>query len=318
LAGYLRGALTVVATVGAAVIFTGAYAGAQYSRSRGLSVAPAYEGWRPNPDGSFEIIFGYMNSNWEEEFDVPIGPDNKFEPGDADRGQPTHFFPRRNRYVFHTRVPKDFGKSELVWTLTTNGKTFKAYGSLTPDYLLNDISMMSDNGSLSGATITTPEIRMNTAPQLEVVGERVITAKVGVPLTLSAHASDDGLPPIRERGNRNIGSRTAEEAGVKDLRLVPPRQVTQSSAAGGLWVSLIQYRGPGNVTISPDQVKTWEDTRPVANSPWAPRWEIPPTPADGRWTAQATFDKPGQYVLRWHASDGGLYTDTDVRVTVTP
>ena len=87
-------------------------ASAQYSRSRGLSVAPAYEGWRPNPDGSYEIIFGYMNSNWEEEFDVPVGADNKFEPGDADRGQPTHFFPRRNRYVFHVRVPRDFGKSE--------------------------------------------------------------------------------------------------------------------------------------------------------------------------------------------------------------
>jgi hypothetical protein len=258
-----------------------------------------------------------MNSNWEEEFDVAVGVENKFEPGNADRGQPTHFFPRRNRYVFYVHVPKDFGKSELVWTLTTNGKTFKAYGSLQPDYLLNDIAMMSDNGSLSGATITTPEIRANTRPQLEVVGESLVTVKVGMPLTLSAHAQDDGLPPRRDRGNRNVGSRTAEEAGVTDLRLVPPRQITQSSAAGGLWVSLIPYRGPGNVSITPDQVKTWEDTRPSANSPWAPRWPIPEIPPDGKWTVQVRFDAPGQYVLRWHASDGGLYTDADVKVTVT-
>ncbi len=315
---YVRRVLAASAVVSAAFVLVGGNVSAQYARSRGLSVAPAYEGWRPNPDGSYEIIFGYMNSNWEEEFDVPVGADNKFEPGDGDRGQPTHFFPRRNRYVFHVRVPKDFGKSEIVWTLTTNGKTLKAYGSLQPDYLLNDIAMMSDNGSLSGATITTPEIRMNTAPQMEVVGESVISAKVGIPVTLSVHATDDGLPPLRERGNRSVGSRNAEEAGVKDLRLVPPRQITQSSAVGGLWVSLIKYRGPGNVTIDPDQVKTWEDTRPNANSPWAPRWVAPPSPGDGKWQVRATFDTPGDYIVRWHASDGGLYTDTDVKVTVKP
>jgi hypothetical protein len=313
-----RIALVAVAVIGAIAVVAVNRAHAQYSRAKGLSVMPAYEGWRPNPDGSFDIIFGYMNSNWEQEFDVPIGPDNNFGPGDPDRGQPTHFYPRRNRYVFHTRVPKDFGKSEIVWTLTTNGKTYKAYGSLTPDYLLNDIAMMSDNGSLSGATITTPEIRMNTAPELEVVGESVLTAKVNVPLTLSSLATDDGLPPRRDRGNRQVGSRRAEETGVKDLREVPPYQITQSSSSGGLWVSLIKYRGPGNVDISPDQVSTWEDTRPAANSPWSPRWVIPDAPADGKWTATVSFDKPGQYVLRWHASDGGLYTDTDVKVTVTP
>lgn len=302
----------------ACVLLAAGTASAQYSRSKGLSVAPAYEGWRPNPDGTFEIIFGYMNSNWEEEFDVPVGANNKFSPGDADRGQPVHFYPRRNRYVFRVRVPKDFGKKELVWTLVTNEKTLTAYGSLTPDYLLNDISMESDNGSLGGgATITTPEIRQNTPPSVEPVGDSVRTVKVGEPLTLVARASDDGLPPIRERGNRLIGSRTVEELGITDLRMVAPRQITQSSASGGLWVSLIKYRGPGNVKISPDQVKTWEDTRPSANSPWAPRWPIPATPADGKWEVTATFDAPGEYVVRWHASDGGLYTDTDVKVTVT-
>ena len=313
----MKSLLTAVFTC-ACVLISAGTANAQYSRSRGLSTAPAYEGWRPNPDGTYDIVFGYMNSNWEEEFDVPIGPNNKFSPGDADRGQPTHFYPRRNRYVFRVKVPKDFGKKELVWTLVTNGKTLTAYGSLLPDYLLNDISMESDNGSLGGgATITTPEIRQNTAPSLEPVGEAVRTVKVGEAITMVARASDDGLPPIRERGNRLVGSRTVEELGITDLRMVPPRQITQSSASGGLWVSLIKYRGPGNVKIGPDQVKTWEDTRPAANSPWAPRWPIPSTPEDGKWTVTASFDAPGDYVLRWHASDGGLYTDTDVKITVT-
>src|ERR1700739_3683660 len=89
------------------------------SYSRGQSVSPAYEGWEQNADGSFNLLFGYMNTNWEEEPDVPVGPENNIEPGGPDQGQPTHFFPRRNRFVFRVRVPKDFGTQDVVWTLTT-------------------------------------------------------------------------------------------------------------------------------------------------------------------------------------------------------
>jgi hypothetical protein len=71
------------------------------------------------------------------------------------------------------------------------------------------------------------------------------------------------------------------------------------------------------VTFSPEQIKTWEDTRAGANSPRAPRWLPPPLPADGNWTVQATFDEPGTYVLRALAHDGGLGVDQDVTVNVT-
>jgi hypothetical protein len=305
----------LVVCVGFALVHTRAVA--QTMRNRGLAVSPAYEGWRQNADGTLDIIFGYMNSNWEEEFDVPIGPDNHFESEPADRGQPTHFFPRRNRYVFYVHVPKDFGNRELVWTLKTNGESRHAFGSLKPDYLLNDVAMMSDDGSLGGSTVTTPEVRSNTPPSLEAVGDRIRTARVGVPLVLAAHATDDGLPPSVERGFSSAGSRSAEDVGITDLRMVPPYQITQASAAGGVWVSLVPYRGPGGVKIEPDQIDTWEDTRPSANSPWSPRWAAPPPPKDGRWEATVTFSQPGEYVLRWHASDGGLFTDQDVKITVT-
>ena len=69
-----------------------------------------------------------MNRNWEEEIDMPVGPANTIEPAGRIRGQPTHFLPRRNSFVFRIRVPEDFGSKELVWTLTTNGKTERAYG----------------------------------------------------------------------------------------------------------------------------------------------------------------------------------------------
>jgi hypothetical protein len=96
----------------------------------------------------------------------------------------------------------------------------------------------------------------------------------------------------------------------------PPRRITVGSATG-LWASLIKYRGPGNVSFEKDQVKVWEDTRAGANSQWAPLWTAPKPPPDGKWSATVTFDAPGDYVMRWHASDGALTADQDIKVTVT-
>ena len=82
----------------------------------GQGVASVFEGYDVNPDGSFNMWFGYMNRNYEEEPDIPIGPDNNFQPGNADRGQPTHFAIRRHKDIFSVSVPKDFGdqKARLV------------------------------------------------------------------------------------------------------------------------------------------------------------------------------------------------------------
>ena len=96
--------------------------------ARGQSVALVYEGFWRNADGSFDLLFGYFNRNWEEEFDVPVGPGNTVEPGGPDQGQPTHFYPRRNQFIFKIRVPANFGNKEVVWTLTTNGSPRRRTG----------------------------------------------------------------------------------------------------------------------------------------------------------------------------------------------
>jgi hypothetical protein len=75
---------------------------------RGQNISPAFEGWEEDPDGTRYFVFGYMNRNWEEEMDVPVGPDNTIAPGGPDMGQPTHFLPRRNRFVFRVPVPRSF------------------------------------------------------------------------------------------------------------------------------------------------------------------------------------------------------------------
>src|SRR5579862_2538897 len=75
----------------------------------GQGVTPAYEGWFHNPDGSFTMLIGYFNRNAKQELDIPIGPNNRIEPGGPDMGQPTHFMPGRGWGVFTITVPKDFG-----------------------------------------------------------------------------------------------------------------------------------------------------------------------------------------------------------------
>ena len=117
----------------------------RFAYSSGQSLEPAYEGWVKNADGSYTLYFGYMNTNWLQEFDLPIGPGNQFEPGPADQGQPTHFYPRRNPFLFTVQVPNDYGSRELIWTLTANGQTRKAYASLKSDYEI-DPQVILDRG----------------------------------------------------------------------------------------------------------------------------------------------------------------------------
>src|SRR6516225_8578627 len=69
-------------------VFVGTRGGAAQTRfayTKGQSVTPAFEGWWPNEDGSFTLFFGYFNTNWQEELDVPIGPANAIEPGGPDQ-----------------------------------------------------------------------------------------------------------------------------------------------------------------------------------------------------------------------------------------
>lgn len=281
---------------------------------RGQNISPAFEGWETNDDGSFNMLFGYMNRNWEEELDVPVGAANGFSPGDPDRGQPTHFLPRRNRFVFKVRVPADWGDKELVWTLTTAGKTERAYASLRPDYFVDDLVQASEQGAL-GAGVSTPEMRRNLAPTLKVDGSRTRTVAVGEPIRLTAWAFDDGQPrPRFGPGSKNEKFFHRMVEGVHPSQR-PPRALTVGSQTG-LRVSWYLYRGPAHVTFDPEQTKVWEDTRAGANSPWAPRWIAPPIPEDGRIETTVTFTSPGTYVLRCLASDGALGSDHDITFTV--
>ena len=257
--------------------------------SSGQNVVPAYEGWEQNPDGTFNMVFGYFNRNLDERLDIPIGPDNNLEPGGPDHGQPTHFLPRRNRFLFRVKVPRDFGQKELVWTLTAYGHTEKAFGTLRPEYVLDDIIVMRDTGFFGQHG----KERENKPPVVKIEGDARRTVFLGQPLTLTALATDDGIPRPRPT----------------------PLQLPARYTAIGLRVAWFVYRGPGKaVTFAPEQFKVYPDYR--SNSPWTPGWSPPPLPADGKFPVTVTFSAPGTFVLRVMAHDGGLLSSQDVTVDV--
>jgi hypothetical protein len=293
--------------------------------TKGQNVAPAYEGWEQGPDGTKYFLFGYMNRNWEEELDVPVGPDNGFNVGGADQGQPTHFLPRRNRFVFRVRVPTGFSdKDELIWTLTTHGKTEKAYATLRYDYVVDDVVKASETGAL-GAGTSSPEVRANKPPTVRIQEVTARSVKVGEPLTLVSEVKDDGIPKPRNfarvaAAQAQAAAQTTTTAAAatppRNAAMSPPTRITVGKSLG-LHVSWFLYRGPGKATFDPPQVKAWEDTRAGANSPWAPLWAAPKLPEDGKQPVQVTFSEPGTYVLRCRADDGALVADEEVTIIVT-
>jgi hypothetical protein len=185
----------------------------------GQNVTAAFEGWYKNPDGTFNILLGYYNRNLKQDVDIPIGPNNRIEPGGPDRGQPTHFVPGRQWGMFNVTVPKDFGDKKITWTLTVNGSTTEVPVGLNPLWELSPFVDATGN--------TPPYVGFaETGPFAQ--GPRSITtnmaATVGQPLSLTAWVADDakkvpGASPLLSR--------------------LPPVTVT--------WT---KFRGPGTVTFS--------------------------------------------------------------------
>src|SRR5258705_279429 len=182
--------------------------------NKGQDIVPVYEGFVPNPDGTFTMYFGYFNRNYQEELDIPVGTDNNIEPGGDDRGQPTHFYPRRQLYVFRVTVPNDWGSEKrMVWTLKIRGKVNTAKGWLGPDWLINQEVMMENAGGGNDEE--------NEPPALTGSGPQTISLPDTVMLT--ATAQDDGRPKPRRQRNLDEGS----------------------APSLGLSVRWIQYSGPG-------------------------------------------------------------------------
>ncbi len=222
--------------------------------ARGQTVVPVFEGWVANPDGTFGLVFGSWNRNWEEELSIPIGPDNHVDPGGPDRGQPTWFAPRRGKNLFEITVPKDFGKKEVVWTLISRGKTEKAYGALIPQEVLTR-RMVLTGGSLNAAAAVGnddvgDEKDPNKPPSVTI--DPVQGISMPGPATLTASVIDDGLPrPVAGRGGRGRGGLRvdwSEYRGLAKVIFVPPNSQLPSLTGGKVSTSAT-FKTPGTYVL---------------------------------------------------------------------
>ena len=278
----------------------------QMRYERGQDVVPVFEGWERNADGTINMVFGYMNRNYEEEVDIPVGPDNIIAPGPVDQGQPAHFYARRQQFVFKVKVPKDWGDKDLIWTLRSAGKTEKAYGSLLATWEIGNL-VYQENRKGSG-DLTYPE-QPNRAPTIEMVGSARRTVAAGQPLSLSVEVSDDGYPIPRVRPVQS--AKPPGDIEIEGPKLESPmsQAVVKLDRGVRLGVTWVLYRGgPGTVTFNPMRV-------PVVNV-GSPGVAAAAGPLSGKATTTATFSEPGIYELRAYADDGVLTTPLDVVVTV--
>lgn len=283
---------------GALLLAGGAWVSAQQApvipyeppRQFGTSITGAYEGWFDSADGTHNFLVGYFNRNLKQAQDVPIGPNNRIEPGGPDMGQPTYFQPRRRTGVFIVPVPKSFSPDQkLTWTITVNGQTTQIPLRLHRDYNVNpfgDVAVGNEPPTLRVIDQNAPGIKgpvalLGKAPSL--------TAAVGTPLAITAWVDDDGK------------FASATMAPVTDGR----------SPVEFHWN---KYRGPGAVTFDPASPKLEVLKGGKQDQPFS-----------GKGTTSVKFSAPGEYALHLLATDysgeGGngevcCWTNAYVKVTV--
>ena len=257
-------------------------------KDSGLNVYPAFEGWYQNKDGSYTLLIGYYNRNKKQLLDVPIGPQNRIEPGGPDQGQPTHFLVGRGWGTTAIRVPKDFGDKKLIWTLTTNGKTVSIPFGITKGYQIEPL-IDTAMGNTPPTLKAEPTAAGVQGPPLPLSQAFAVSGAVGEAIPLSVYITDDGH---EESTTGADGAAAAAAAGFQR----PPR----------LSVTMSKFRGPGDVKF--------DDATPAIGK-------------DGKATANATFSLPGEYFIRVEGNDssgvggGGFqccWTTVYFKVTVKP
>ena len=277
----------------------------------GQDIQPIFEGWAQNDDGSFTFMFGYLNRNYAERPNVPIGENNFFSPGPQDRGQPTYFYPRLNRYQFEVLVPADFPRDgELIWEVTRQGSTQRAYGWLQAEWEI-DVNTITSNGRTQfGRGVD--ELYANVAPSVTVESSHQSIA-VGQPVTLTARMTDDDLPePLPERDEDDDGGRRRRRDPTlrtpDDAPDIPdniPQYSKPTPTRNHMSVLWVVFRGPEEAEFEPAGYQEWEDG--MEGDGWT----------SGTFETTVTFSNPGTYTLRAFASDAMLLTKANITITVT-
>lgn len=272
-------------------------------RATGDIVAPMFNGWIANENGSTTYIFGFANRNTVELVDIPLGPNNRLEPAQFDGAQPTHFpsYSRggfvgiQERGVFAVTIPAEMKGTEVVWTLTHAGHSYSV-----PARATSTAYEMSRAPAAFGSLSPAIRFDISGAESVDREGIRAqrISASVGKPVTLSAY--------IQDRGDR----------GQYD--------VAQMYPLGTEW---ILHQGPAIPNI--EQAKISGRERRSQDGEGG-EGSFANTSRNG-WTevsTTATFPAPGDYVIRlrvdnFEAEDSQFdnqccWSNAYVPVTVAP
>jgi hypothetical protein len=283
---------TALALVAAACLATGTHVAAKQLameplKDAGQNIYPAFEGWYQNEDGTYTLLIGYYNRNKKQVLDIPIGPENRIEPGGPDQGQPTHFEVGRGWGTIAIKVPKDFGDKKLTWTLTANGKTVSVPFGITKGYQIEPYLDAAMGNKPPVIKFSDKSEALTGPPKLAAAG--TASGAVGEPITLTYLVTDDGHEETPTGG----GSAVAPPPGGAQA---PPRRPRVST-------TLTKYRGPGTVTFA--------DNTPAIEK--------------DKVTTTATFSLPGEYWIRIEGNDssgvggGGFqccWTTAYIKVTV--
>jgi hypothetical protein len=246
-------------------VFLSAQAIPEPRRGFGASVTGAFEGWYYNPDGSRSFLVGYYNRNGQQELDIPIGPNNRIEPGGPDMGQPTHFLPGRQWGMFMVPAPRDFKPNDsYTWTLTANGQTTSIPLRMKADYVMSPFAEIAVGN-------TPPVLRFEQAgkgvqgPLATPATAVSRTASVAAPLSLPLFLNDD-------------------------MKFTSGTSAPVSAQRAPVSLRLSMYRGPGKVTF--DKVRPELEKLPSG-----------PSPYNGRATANVKFSEAGDYMIHVTAND---------------
>lgn len=258
----------------------------------GASITGAFEGWYENGDGTRGFLVGYLNRNTQQALDIPIGPNNRIEPGGPDMGQPTHFLPGRQWGMFSIPVPRDFTlQDKFTWTIVANGQSTTIPLRLNRDYLISPFSEIAVNNTppliqfeQNGAALQGPIATLTKAP--------VRTASLSTPFVLALWVGDD------------MKYTSGTNAPLTKAR--PPVTLVWS-----------KYRGHGGLTF--------DNARPVVKQLAVSSSEN--VAFSGKATTSVTFSEAGDYVLHVtvndYSGDGGggfqcCWTTGLVKVSVLP
>ena len=253
----------------------------------GQSITGAFEGWFKNPDGGYSLLLGYYNRNRKQELDIPIGPNNRIEPGAPDRGQPAHFLVGRQWGMFAVKVPENFGGNKINWTIIANGKTTVVPASLKTDYEISPF--------IEAAVGNTPPVLRFEEKGPSVQGPLGLSAerttKLGTPLTLTVWVSDDA-------------------------KLTTPSGAPPKNLGAPVTLRWSKYRGPGEVKFDNEKPEVEKIKGPDGTNGFS-----------GKAATTVNFSEPGQYILHVVANDysgeggGGFqccWTNGQVKVSVEP